>query len=406
MTPELGRRIVFTLGALLIYRLGTYIPLPGISPEIWEQIFKSQAGSILGMVNAMSGGGIHRLAIFALGLIPFLSAAIVLQVLTIALPWLRALRKQGERGRRTVDTWTLLLTLLFSVLQAFGVAFGLEGVSNLVAEPGWLFRTSTVLTLTGGVMVLVWLAGQISARGIGNGVTLIFFAGIVAELPSTIATTLELGRQGVLSNGMILALLAFAVALTALVVVAERARRRVLILYPKRQVGNRTLEMLEGQSSHLPLKLNSAGIMPTVFAGWILSLPLAIASDWWSGQLGRPLFLVVYAILIIGCTFFYTAFLVDPDEVAEMLKRQGGFIPGIPPGESTAEHIDYVITRTTMIGAIYLALVFLVPEVLAASVRVPFYFGGASLLTVVCAILDLEDHVRAFAAIKSGARPQ
>src|SRR5262245_17697776 len=406
MTPELVRRVVFTLGALLVYRFGTYIPLPGINPFVWEQIFRSQAGGVLGMFDTISGGGIHRMAIFALGLMPYLSAAILMQVLTIILPKLRALRKQGERGRRTVDTYTVSLTLIFSLLQSYGIAIGLEGAGNVVAEPGWLFRTSTVLTLTGGVMVLVWLAGQISARGIGNGVTLIFFAGIVAELPSTIATTLELGRQGVLSNGMILTLLAFAVALTALVVVAERARRRVLILYPKRQVGNRTLEMLEGQSSHLPLKLNSAGIMPTVFAGWILSLPLAIASDWWSGQLGRPLFLVVYAILIIGCTFFYTAFLVDPDEVAEMLKRQGGFIPGIPPGESTAEHIDYVITRTTMIGAIYLALVFLVPEVLAASVRVPFYFGGASLLTVVCAILDLEDHVRAFAAIKSGARPQ
>ena len=394
MTPELGRRIAFTLGALLIFRLGTYIPLPGISPEVWQQIFRSQAGGVLGMFNMFSGGGIHRLAIFALGLVPYLSAAILLQVLTIVLPWLRALRKQGERGRRTVDTYTVLLTLLFSVLQSYGIAIGLEGASNLVAEPGWLFRISTVLTLTGGVMVLTWLAGQITARGIGNGVTLILFAGIVAELPSTIASTLELGRQGVLSNGMILGLLAFAVVLTALVVVAERARRRVPVHTQAGEVSSRW---------HLSFKLNSAGIMPTVFAGWILALPMAIASSWWSGQLGGPLFLIVYAILIIGCTFFYTAFLVDPDEVAETLRRRGGFIPGLSPGEFTAEHIDYVVTRITTIGAVYLSLVFLAPAVLAASVPAPFYFSGASLLVVVCAILDLEDHVRAFASIRPGA---
>src|SRR5262245_17319496 len=305
MMPELGRRIAFTLGALLIYRLGTYIPLPGISPEVWQQFFKSQAGGILGMLDTISGGGIHRLAIFALGLVPYLSAAILLQVLTIVLPWLRALRKQGERGRRTVDTYTLLLTFLFSILQSYGIAIGLEGVPNLIAESGWLFRISTVLTLTGGVTVLAWLAGQITARGIGNGVTLILFAGIVAELPVVLFSIFELGRQGVLSNGMILALLAFAIALTALVVVAERARRRVL-------VGNS--QGAAGQPQwHLQFKLNSAGIMPTVLAGWILFLPMAIASSWAGGQLGGPLFLIVYAILIIGCTFYYTAFLVDPD---------------------------------------------------------------------------------------------
>jgi len=395
MTPELGRRIAFTLAALLVYRLGTYIPLPGISPEVWQEIFKSQAGGVLGMFDTISGGAIHRLAIFALVLVPYLSAAILLQVLTIVLPWLRALRKQGERGRRTVDTYTVSLTLLFSILQAYGIAIGLEGAStSLVAEPGWLFRLSTVLTLTGGVMVLVWLAGQITARGIGNGVTLILFAGIVAELPRTIADTLQLGRQGLLSEGMILALLVFAVALTAVVVVAERARRRVV-------VGN---SGAPGQSQwHLQFKLNGAGIMPTVLAGWILSLPIAFASSWWDGQLGRPTFQIVYAILIIGCTFFYTAFLIDPDEVAERLRRHGGAIPGVAPGDATAEHIDYVITRITMIGAAYLALVYLAPAVLAAFVPAPFYFGGASLLIVVCAILDLEDHVRAFASIKPGA---
>jgi len=398
MTSELARRIIFTLGALLIYRLGTYIPLPGINPFVWEQIFRSQAGGVLGMFDTISGGGIHRMAIFALGLMPYLSAAILMQVLTIILPKLRALRKQGERGRRTVDTYTVSLTLIFSLLQSYGIAIGLEGASNLVAEPGWLFRASTVLTLTGGVMVLVWLTGQISARGIGNGVTLILFAGIVAGLPSEFVNLLELGRQGVLSNGMVLALLAFAVALTALVVVAERARRRVLI-------GNS--QGAAGQPQwQLQFKLNSAGIMPTVFAGWILALPMAIAASWWSGQLGRPLFLIVYAILIIGCTFFYTAFLVDPDDVAERLRQHGGAIPGVAPGDATAEHIDFVMSRVTTIGALYLTLVYLAPAILAASVPAPFYFGGASLLVVVCAILDLEDHVRAFASIKSGAQPQ
>jgi len=394
MTSELARRIVFTLGALLIYRLGTYIPLPGINPLVWEQIFRSQAGGILGMFDTLSGGAIHRLAIFALALMPYLSAAILMQVLTIVLPRLKALRKQGERGRRTVDTYTVSVTLIFSILQSYGIAIGLEGASTVVAEPGWLFRVSTVLTLTGGVMVLVWLAGQITARGIGNGVTLILFAGIVAQLPAGIAGVLELGRQGVFSNGMILALFGWTVALTALVVVAERARRRVLLHTQAGEVSNRW---------QLSFKLNSAGIMPTIFAGWILALPMALASSWWDGQLGRPLFLIIYAILIIGCTFFYTAFLIDPDEVAETLRRRGGFIPGLSPGEFTAEHIDYVVTRVTTIGAVYLALVYLAPAILAASVPAPFYFGGASLLIVVCAILDVQDHVRAFASIRPGA---
>jgi preprotein translocase subunit SecY len=394
MTSELARRIVFTLGALLIYRLGTYIPLPGINPLVWEQIFSSQAGGILGMIDTLSGGAIHRLAIFALALMPYLSAAILMQVLTIVLPRLKALRKQGERGRRTVDTYTISLTLIFAVLQSYGIAIGLEGASTVVAEPGWLFRVSTVLTLTGGVMVLVWLAGQITARGIGNGVTLILFAGIVAQLPAGIAGVFELGRQGVFSSGTILALFGWTIALTALVVVAERARRRVLLHTQVGDVSNRW---------QLSFKLNSAGIMPTVFAGWILALPMALASSWWDGQLGRPLFLIIYAILIIGCTFFYTAFLIDPDEVAETLRRRGGFIPGLSPGEFTAEHIDYVVTRVTTIGAVYLALVYLAPAILAASVPAPFYFGGASLLIVVCAILDVQDHVRAFASIRPGA---
>jgi preprotein translocase subunit SecY len=399
MTPELGRRIAFTLGALLIYRLGTYIPLPGIAAEVWEQIFRSQAGGTLGMFDTFSGGGIHRMAIFALGLMPLLSAAIIMQVLTIVSSKLKSLRKQGERGRRTIDAYTLYLTALLAVFQSYGIAIGLEGAGTVVSEPGWLFRISTVLTLTGGVMVLVWLAGRITARGLGNGVALILFAGIVVELPAGIAGVLELGRQGVVSSGNILALLAWTVALTALIVVVERARRRLLVHSQAGEVSSRW---------HLPFKLNSAGVMPTVFASWILTLPMVIAFavvPGWSGgpfRYGGPLFLLAYGIIIAACTFLYTAFLVDPDEVAETIRRHGGFIPGLSPGEFTAEHIDYVLTRITVIGAAYLTLIYIGPVVLAASVPAPFYFGGASLLIVVCTILDLEDHIRAFASIQPG----
>src|SRR5262249_40184948 len=336
MTPELTRRIWFTLGALLVFRLGTFIPLPGISPSVWEQIFRSQAGGILEMLNAISGGAIHRMAIFALGLMPLLSAAIIIQVLTIASSKLKTLRKRGERGRRTIDSYTLYLTALLSMFQSYGIAIGLEGVPDLVSEPGWLFRLSTVLTLTGGVMVLTWLAGQITARGLGNGVALILFAGIVVDLPAGIAGTLELGRQGVLSSGNILALLAWTIAMTALIVVVERARRRLLVHSQAGEVSNRW---------HLPFKLNSAGVMPTVFASWILSLPMmivfAVVPELSGGpfRYGGPLFLLAYGIVIAACTFLYTAFLVDPDEVAETIRRHGGYIPGLSPGEFTADHI-------------------------------------------------------------------
>jgi preprotein translocase subunit SecY len=400
MTSELTRRIWFTLGALLVFRLGTFIPLPGIEPSVWEQIFRSQAGGILGTLNTISGGGIHRLAICALGLVPYLSAAILLQLLPIISKRLRALRSQGERGRRTLDVYTRALTALLAILQAFGIAIGLEGVSGLVAEPGWLFRISTVLTLTGGVMALVWLIDQITVRGLGNGVTLILFAGIAAEAPAAIAGIFELARQGVLSNGMMMALVGWGVALTALVVAVERARRHLPVVHIKRAGSD--------PHWHLSLKLNSAGVMPTLLASWILSLPMvllyAVAPEWSGGPLayGGPLFLTTYAILIVACTFFYTAYLVDPDEAAETLKRQSALIAGVTPGEPTAAHIDGVMTRLTLIGALYLALIYLVPAVMVATVSLPFYFGGASLLIVVCAILDLEAHIRAFASVKTG----
>jgi preprotein translocase subunit SecY len=289
-----------------------------------------------------------------------------------------------------------LLTALLSILQAYGIALGLEGVPGLVAEPGWLFRTTTVLTLTGGVMALVWLSEWITARGLGNGVTLILFAGLVAEVPAGIAGMLELGRQGVLSSGALLALLGSAIAFVALVVAVERARRRL----PVHTQGSEG-----GPPSYLSFKLNNAGIIPAVLASWVLLLPTAIiytVAPAWEGLLRGPLVTIVYAVLILACTFFYTAFLIDPDAAAATLKQRAASIPGVAPGEPTAEHIDGVITRLTMIGAIYLALVYLVPAVMVATAPVPFYFGGASLLIVVCAILDLEDHIRAFASVKTG----
>ena len=397
MTPELTRRIWFTLGALLVFRLGTFIPLPGIEPSVWEQIFRSQSGGILGTLNTISGGGIHRLAIFALGLVPYVSAAVLIQLLPIISKRLRALRTQGERGRRKIDLYTLVLTAVLAILQAYGVAIGLEGVGGgLVADPGWLFRTTTVLTLTGGVMALVWLSEWITARGLGNGVTLILFVGFVAEVPAGIAGMLELGRQGVLSSGMILALLGSAIALTALVVAVERGRRRLPVQAAGRE---------RDPPASLSFKVNNAGIIPAVLASWVLLLPTAIVflvAPAWQGQLQGPLVTIVYAALIVACTFFYTAFLIDPDAAAETLKKHSALIPGIFPGEPTAEHIDGVVTRLTVIGALYLALLYLVPAVLVAIAPVPFYFGGASLLIVVCAILDLEDHIRGFASVRTG----
>jgi len=396
MTPELTRRIWFTLGALLVFRLGTFIPLPGISPSVWEQIFRSQAEGALGMANLLSGGGIHRLAIFALGLVPYVSAAVILQVLPIISKRLRALRTQGERGRRRIELYTRALTALLAMLQAYGIAIALESVTSLVAEPGWFFRVTTVLTLTGGVMALVWLSEWITARGLGNGVTLILFVGLAAEVPAGIAGMLELGRQGALSSGMILSLLGSAIALTALVVAVERGRRRLPVQTAGRE---------RDPPASLSFKVNNAGIIPAVLASWVMLLPAAIVflvAPAWQGQLQGPLVTIVYAALIVGCTFFYTAFLIDPDAAAETLKKHSALIPGIFPGEPTAEHIDGVVTRLTVIGALYLALLYLVPAVLVAMAPVPFYFGGASLLIVVCAILDLEDHIRGFASVRTG----
>jgi preprotein translocase subunit SecY len=402
---ELKKRIWFTLGALLVYRLGTYIPLPGIDPSAWEQIFRTQAGGILGMFNMFAGGGIQRLAIFALNIMPYISASIILQLMTTVSPTLEQLKKEGEQGRKTINQYTRYLTVVLAAFQAYGIAIGLEGAGSTVSDPGWFFRISTVITLTGGTVFLMWLGEQVTSRGIGNGISLIILAGIVAELPSAIAGTLELGRQGALSTGIILAVLVMAVAVIGFIVFMERAQRRLLIQYPKRQVGNR---MFEGQSSHLPLKLNTSGVIPPIFASSLLLLPATVANfnagqgpEWLTivtTQLGhgRPLFLLLYMALIVFFAFFYTAIVFNPTETADNLKKHGGFIPGIRPGERTAEYIDHVLSRITVVGAAYLAVVCLIPEMLIAYAAVPFYFGGTSLLIVVSVTMDTVAQIQGY----------
>ncbi len=405
---ELKKRIWFTLGALLVYRLGTYIPLPGIDPTAWDKIFNQQSGGILGMFNMFAGGGIHRMAIFALTIMPYISASIIIQLMTTVSPTLENLKKEGEQGRKLINQYTRYLTVVLAAFQAYGIAIGLEGAGtgSVVGDPGWFFRISTVITLTGGTMFLMWLGEQITQRGIGNGTSLIIMSGIVAQLPSAIAGTLELGRQGALSTGLILVVLLMAVAVITFIVFMERAQRRLLIQYPKRQVGNR---MFEGQSSHLPLKLNTSGVIPPIFASSLLLLPTTLASFTAQGSAtgwlttvttllshGRPLFLVLYVALIVFFAFFYTAIIFNPTETADNLKKHGGFIPGIRPGERTAEYIDYVLSRITVIGAAYLAIVCMFPEMLIAYAAVPFYFGGTSLLIVVSVTMDTVAQVQGY----------
>src|SRR5690349_17474213 len=393
---ELKKRIWFTLGALLVYRLGTYIPLPGIDPSAWEQIFRTQSGGILGMFNMFSGGGIHRMAIFALNIMPYISASIILQLMTTVSPTLEQLKKEGEQGRKTINQYTRYLTVVLAVFQAYGIAVGLEGAGSVVSDPGMFFRISTVITLTGGTMFLMWLGEQITARGIGNGISLIILAGIVAELPSALVGMFELGRQGALSTGIILAVIVMAVVVIAFIVFMERAQRRLLIQYPKRQVGNR---MFGGEASHLPLKLNTSGVIPPIFASSLLLLPATFAgfSANQTGFLadigtymrhGSPVYIALYVGLIIFFCFFYTAIVFNPTETADNLRKYGGFIPGIRPGKNTADHLEYVLERLTLVGSLYLAGVCVLPEILVAKYNVPFYFGGTSLLIVVSVTMD------------------
>ncbi|ABY30576.1 MULTISPECIES: preprotein translocase subunit SecY [Methylorubrum] len=394
---ELKKRIWFTLGALIVFRLGTYIPIPGIDPEQFARNFQNQAGGVLGMFNMFSGGAVERMAVFALNIMPYISASIIVQLLTSVVPTLEALKKEGESGRKVINQYTRYLTVVLALVQSWGIAFGLQG-SNAVITPGPFFILSTVVTLTGGTLFLMWIGEQITSRGIGNGSSLIIFAGIVAHLPASIFGALELTRTGALSPAVLLGAGLAAVALIYFIVFMERAQRRLLINYPKRQVGNR---MYEGQSSFLPLKLNTSGVIPPIFASSLLLLPTTVASfsanQGSTGILGtltaylghgRPLYMVAYAGLIIFFTFFYTAIVFNPQETADNLKKQGGFIPGIRPGERTAAFIDKVLTRITVIGAAYLTFVCLVPEIVASYTSAALGFGGTSLLIVVSVTMD------------------
>jgi preprotein translocase subunit SecY len=394
MNLDLVRRFAFTLGALLVYRLGTYIPLPGIDLAAWEQIFKLQVGGILSMFNMFTGGSINRMAIFALNIVPYISASIIIQLMTTVSPTLENLKKEGEQGREVMNQYTRYLTVALAAIQAYGISVGLEGAGNLVADPGIFFRLSIVVTLTGGTVFLMWLSEQITLRGIGNGISLIIFAGIVAQIPAALAGMFELRRQGALSAGLILVVLVMAVGVITFIVFMEQAQRRLLIQYSERRVGNR---LFEGQSSHLPIKLNTSGVIPPIFASLLLLLPTTVANfnagqgPEWLTRLGhgRPLFFILYAGLIIFFAFFYTAIVFNPTDTAENLKKHGGFIPSIHSGERTAEYIDYVTTRITVLGAAYLAVVLLVPEILNVYARVPIYVGGVSALIVVCTVLDI-----------------
>ena len=402
---ELKKRLWFTLGALIVYRLGTYIPLPGINFSAYAQLFEGQAGGIGGLLNVFNGGAVERLAIFALGIMPYISASIIMQLMTAVVPTLEQLKKEGEQGRKVINQYTRYGTVILGTLQAYGISVGLEA-SNVVADPGWFFRISTVLTLVGGTMFLMWLGEQITARGIGNGISLIIFAGIVAAMPSAIAQLLEQGRTGAISTATMLTVLVVAVALVFLIVFVERAQRKLLIQYPKRQVGNK---MFEGNSSHLPLKLNTAGVIPAIFASSLLLLPLTAAGftsggqsnlpDWLAfivSYLGRgqPMYLFLFGALIAFFAFFYTAIVFNPKETADNLKSQGGFIPGVRPGERTAEHIDYVLTRITVVGAIYLVFVCLIPEVFMSNVGISAFLGGTSLLIMVSVTMDTVAQVQ------------
>ncbi|HEX3416171.1 MAG TPA: preprotein translocase subunit SecY [Stellaceae bacterium] len=398
---ELKSRIWFTLGALVIYRLGTYIPIPGIDPGILQDVFSRNAGGILGMFDMFSGGALGRMTIFALNIMPYISASIIIQLLTAVSPTLEALKKEGESGRKKLNQYTRLGTVLLAAVQSYGIAVGLEGMhagaQSAVLDPGLFFRLVTVVTLVCGTVFLMWLGEQITARGVGNGISLIIMAGIVANLPHALASTLELGRTGAISTVFIIIFLVMSVAVVAFIVFMERAQRRILVQYPKRQMGNK---MFGGDSSHLPLKINTSGVIPPIFASSLLLLPATVANFEANGQFGwiseitaylahgRPLYMALYVGLIVFFCFFYTAIVFNPEETADNLRKYGGFIPGIRPGKNTADYLDYILTRLTVVGAAYLSAVCILPEILISEYSVPFYFGGTSLLIVVSVTMD------------------
>jgi preprotein translocase subunit SecY len=391
MKPELARRISFTLGALIVYRLGTYIPVPGLDPNALPPLFRTQWPL---------GTGIHRLAIFALDIVPYVTAAVMVQLVTLVFRR-RPLDGRGEQASRAIERATLILTALFVMFQSLGIAFGLERL-NVVSEPGLLFRISTTATLTGGTFFLIWLSRQITLRGVGNGLALILFVSIAVEVPASIPVALEFGRRGVHESNLVLGLLFLLAAVVVLIVLMESARRRVPIEYAGRQVGAQAIEL---RASVLSLKLNNAGIIPVAFASWLLYPPLVLATlvgdqDSWLGGIieqfahGRPAYMIYTVLAVVILALLYTAFILDPVEVTEKLKRYGGRIPGIEPGEPTAEHVDRVLSRTALLGAIYLAFVCLIPELLIAHAPVPFYFGGVPALIVVSTVLDIDQQIR------------
>lgn len=399
---ELKNRIWFTLGALIVYRLCTYVPLPGIDPIALKDVFTQLSGGLVDMFNMFSGGALQRMSIIALNIMPYISASIIIQLLTSMSPTLGQLKKEGERGRKKINQYTRYGTVLLTAIQGYGLAVGLEALTSstggsAVIEPGMFFRATTVITLVGGTMFLMWLGEQITARGVGNGISLIIFAGIVAHLPQSLISTLELGRTGAISPTVIFGILLLAIGLIFFIVYVERAQRRLIVQYPKRQVGNR---MQQGDQSHLPLKLNTAGVIPPIFASSLLVMPATIASfsaqggPEWLGTVsallgqGQPLHIALYVSGIVFFAFFYTAIVFNPQETADNLKKFGGFVPGIRPGDRTAEYLDYVLTRLTVVGAIYLSLVCVIPELLIAKYAVPFYLGGTSLLIVVNVTMD------------------
>jgi preprotein translocase subunit SecY len=389
---ELQQRLLFTLGALLVYRLGTFIPIPGIDTSVLSKLFEN-SNTVFGLLNVFSGGALSRSAIFLLNIMPYITASIIIQLLTSVLPQLEALRKEGESGRKQLNQYTRYLTVVIATVQAMLTA---QGLNSSALEPGWFFQLTTVISLVGGTMFLVWLGEQITARGIGNGSSLIIFAGIVAEMPTALARILEQGKNGILPPAVIIVLLLVMAGVITMVVYFERAQRKLTIQYPKRQIGTR---MFQGDSSHLPLKLNASGVIPPIFASTLLYLPataqqfLGTSSDEMSRLLallgpGQPIHVLFYIALIVFFSFFYTPIVIPPQETADNLKKYGGFIPGYRPGPRTAQYIEYVLNRITVIGAAYVSVVCILPEILSYQMNAPFYFGGTSLLIVVSVTMD------------------
>jgi preprotein translocase subunit SecY len=403
---DLKARLLFTLGAMIIFRLGTHIPLPGVNPQMLAQIFANKSAGVLGMFDMFSGGALQRMAIFALGIMPYISASIIVQMLGAVVPSMEQMKKEGEIGRKKLNQYTRYLTVILAAVQGYFIAVGLEHMDgSAVIDPGVFFRISSVTTLVGGTMFLMWLCEQITARGIGNGTSMVIFAGIVANLPRAVAQTLELGKTGAISTAVILLIIVTSVAVIGFIVFMERAQRRILVQYPKRQVGQK---IYGGESTHLPLKLNTAGVIPAIFASSLLLMPLTVIG--FSGntttgvmatiaryiQHGQPLYMALYGALIIFFCFFYTTLVFNPKETAENLRKAGGFVPGMKPGKNTADYLSYVLTRITVLGAAYITFICLLPEFMISKFNIPFALGGTGLLIAVTVPMDTFGQIHSY----------